>query len=214
MLSLSQRVIVTTLAAMISWPALGAPTQSKSQTDQLTRYTTCTMVGDLRAKVITRRSNSGPSFREVITNKAKEKVSVIDGYRVMFGYNDVLYYYANVKIEQSDPQSYANDKRVIINSLKDLAASQPAGKSITHTFMDKEIINGFEHYGEDGDAIDIGGTVGMHALFHEPDHMITTIYFLNQEKQGRRFNSTKEYRMLRDAFLNQYTKCLKSVSHY
>jgi hypothetical protein len=41
----------------------------------------------------------------------------------MFGYNDLLYYFANVKIEQSDPKSYAQDREVVIRSLKSIDAS-------------------------------------------------------------------------------------------
>ncbi|WP_295427247.1 hypothetical protein [uncultured Thiodictyon sp.] len=215
MLSLSHRVIVTAVMAIVAWPAFCSPIQSKNNNDPLLPYTTCTTVGNLRAKVITRRSGSGPDYREIATKKAKERVSVIDGYRVMFGYRDVSYYYANVKIEQSDPQSYAHDKALVIGSLKDLATDKQPGKfSTKYTFMDKGILNGFEHYGADGDAIDVGGTVGTHVLFHDPGHVIITVYFLNQEKQGRRFNSIDEYRMLRDTFLTDYTKCLKSASHY
>lgn len=214
MMYLSQRVIIATLMSIVILPVFGSPIASKNNSDPLHTYTECTKVGDLEAKVITRRANSGPNYREIATNKAKEKVSVIDGYRVMYGFKDVPYYYANVKIEQSEPQSFDHDKKVIIDSLKDLTTDRQDAKSVRHTFTDKSIKYGFEHYGVDSDAIDVGGTVGIHVLFHNPDHLIITVYFLNQEKTGRRFNSIEEYRILRDKFLTQYMKCLQSVSHY
>src|SRR3989442_592437 len=83
------------------------------------------------------------------------------GYRVMFAYKDVFYYYANVKIEQSAAESYALDKELIINNLKHVAATDQVTKSL---YADKALLNGFEHYGIDRDKIDVGGTIGIHVL--------------------------------------------------
>ena len=104
----SKIAIITILMAIVISPVFGSPIAPKNNSDPLHAYTECTKVGDLEAKVITRRANAGPNYREIATNKATEKVSVTDGYRVMYGYKDVLYYYTNVKIEQSakvDPMS-------------------------------------------------------------------------------------------------------------
>ncbi len=184
--------------------------QSKGETDPLTPYTTCQLPGDLKVKEVTRRPKSAQKYREVTTAKGTERVSVVDGYRVMFGYENVRYYFANVKIEQSDAGSYALDKERVINNLSHAASTERATKIL---FSDKTILNGFEHHGIDRDVIDVGGSVGIHLLFYDADHLIITIYFLNQEKKHRRFGSIDEYRALRGDFLNHYTECLKRVSH-
>jgi hypothetical protein len=135
-----------------------------------------------------------------------ERVSVVDGYRVMFGFKNVSYAFANIKIEQSDAQSYAEDKEKVIANLRHFSSTKQATQII---YTDKTFVNGFEHYGLDREVIDIGITVGTHVLFQDGDHLIITVYLLNQEKKNRRFNSFEEYRVLKEDFLNRYTECLK-----
>ena len=154
--------------------------------------------------------------REVTTAKGTERVSVIDGYRVMFAYSDLLYYFANVKIEQSDPARYLEDKEKAINELKYFSSVQQATGMI---FTDKVMLNGFEHYGIDRDKIDVGGQVGIHVLFYDRDQLIITIYILNQDDRNifrqfgkRRFRNIDEYRTLKDDFLNRYSECLKGIA--
>jgi hypothetical protein len=76
----------------------------------------------------------------------------------MFAYSDLTYYFANVKIEQSTPDSYAQDKRILVNQLK--YQSTPP-KTFVMTFEGNDTLNGFEHYGIDRDKIDTGDEVGM-----------------------------------------------------
>ena len=183
-----------------------------TNTDPLKSYTTCKGPGDLKIKEVTRRTGTD-KHREVTTDNGKQKVSVVDGYRVMFAYPDLTYYFANVKIEQSAPDSFAADKEAIVNELKHYSSIK-----VDHPmkFQDKIILNGFEHYGMDRDKIDVGGQVGIHVLFHNEAHLVVTIYFLNQSKavllNNRRFEDIKQYRELRDDFLNSYSECLKRVA--
>ena len=193
--------------------------QSKSNPDPLKPYTTCKMPGDLKIKEVTRRPKSAEKYRELETGKGTEKVSVVDGYRVMFAYNDVFYYFANVKVELSEPASYAQDKEKVINSLKNNAATKQATGII---YSDKTMLNGFEHYGTDRDKIDVGGTLGVHVLFYDANNLIVTIYLLNQDDKTtgslfwrngkRRFTNIAEYQSLKDDFLNHYSECLKRVT--
>jgi hypothetical protein len=77
------------------------------------------------------------------------------------------------------------------------------------------MLNGFEHYGIDRDKIDVGGQVGIHVLFYDRDHLVITIYILNQyrtELSKRRFTNIEEYRTLRDEFLDRYSSCLKAIA--
>jgi hypothetical protein len=183
-----------------------------SNSDSLKPYTSCKVTGDLKIKEVTRRT-AGDSHREVITDKGKEKVSVIDGYRVMFAFPDLIYYFANVKIEQSAADSYEQDKQILINHLKHFTTIKEATAIV---FTDKMLLNGFEDYGIDRDKIDVGGQVGTHVLFDHQNHLVVTIYFLNQSKavigNNRRFETIKQYRELRDDFLNSYSQCLRRVA--
>ena len=203
------QLAIFALALLIS--SLIVCAQSAS-TDLLKSYTTCKIPGNLKIKEVTRRTVTD-NYREVTTDKGKQKVSVVDGYRVMFAYPDLTYYFANVKIEQSTPDSYAADKEVLVNQLKHYSSIKEAHPMI---FEDKTMLNGFEHYGMDRDKIDVGDQVGIHVLFYDPAQLVVTIYFLNQSKavflNNRRYEDIKQYRELRDDFLNSYSECLKGVA--
>jgi hypothetical protein len=202
------KAVIVLLITIPAWTTI-VSSQSKGATDPLKSYTTCQLPGDLKVKEVTRRPKSLEKYREVTTAKGMERVSVVDGYRVMLGYENVRYYFANIKIEQSDAGSYALDKERVINDLSHAASTKQATKIL---LSDKTILNGFEHHGIDRDVIDVGGTLGIHVLFYDADHLIITIYFLNEEKKNRRFGSIDEYRALRGDFLNHYTECLNRIS--
>ena len=147
-------------------------------TDPLKSYTTCKVPGDLKINEVTRRTATG-NYREVTTVNGKQKVSVVDGYRVMFAFPDLPYYFANVKIEQSAPHSYALDKEVLVNQLKYYSAIKEAHPMI---FEDKTMLNGFEHYGIDRDKIDVGDQVGTTFSFTiRPISSSLSISLTNQE---------------------------------
>ena len=192
--------------------------QSKNNPDPLKPYTTCKLPGDLKVKEVTRRPKSVEKYRQVTTAKGNERVSVVDGYRVMFAYKDLFYFFANVKIEQSDPASYLQDKEKVVNQLKYYSSTKEATGII---YTDKTMLNGFEHYGTDRDKIDVGGTIGIHVLFYDAGHLIITTYLLNQDDKnttsvllggGRRFHNIDQYRTLKDDFLSHYSECLKGVA--
>jgi hypothetical protein len=203
---------LTIVALALSLSYLASVLAQTTNADQLKPYTACKVPGDLKIKQVTRRS-AGDNYREVTTDNGKQRVSVVDGYRVMFAYADLTYYFANVKIEQSAPDSYARDKETVVNELKHYSSIKEATAML---FTDKTLLNGFEHYGMDRDKIDVGGQVAIHVLFYDPAHLVVTIYFLNQSKavflNNRRFETIKQFRELRDEFLNPYSECLKRVA--
>ena len=207
---LLEKLLFTLLIALLALPTFVRASQSKDDSDPLKPYTTCEMGDDLKVKDITRRPKSADKYREVSTDKGDERVSVVDGYRVMFGYKDVRYYFANVKIEQSDAGSYAQDKERVIKQLKHYSSTKQATK--IH-YTEKKVLNGFEHHGIDRDVIDVGGQVGIHVVFDDTEHLVITIYLLNQEKRKRRFNNIEEYEALKTDFLNRYTECLRGVAN-
>ena len=206
------RLVILTIALTLLFP-LSALGQSGSNADTLKPYTKCKAPGDLEIREVTCRPSGADKHREVTTAHGNEKVSVTDGYRLMFAYPDLHYYFANVKIEQSAPDSYPKDKEILINQLRYYSSTKQATAMI---FADKSLLNGFEHYGMDRDKIDVGGQVGTHVLFYDPAYLVMTIYFLNQSKaislNKRRFENIGEYRELRDNFLNRYSECLKLVA--
>jgi hypothetical protein len=205
------RRLILIITLSLTFPLI-ALAQSGTKAEPLKPYTTCKIPGDLHIKEVTRRT-AKDNYRQVTVGNSKQKVSVVDGYRVMFAYPDLPYYFANVKIEQSTPDSYAQDKEILVNDLKYLSSTKEATAMI---FADKTLLNGFKHYGIDRDKIDIGGVVGSHVLFYDPAHLVVTVYFLNQSKavffNKRRFETIGEYRELRDDFLTRYSECLKGIA--
>lgn len=210
------KLLIAVVIAFITSPTSFAspttlpPSQSKVDSDPLKPYTACELGGDLKIKEVTRRPKSVAPHREVTTDKGSERVSVVDGYRVMFGFKDVRYFFANVKIEQSNAGDYPQDKERVINEQKHHATMKQATKIL---FTDREVLNGFEHYGIDRDVIDVGGQVGIHLLFDDAKQLIITVYILNQEKKKRRFNNIEEYSLLKTEFLNRYSECLRRVAN-
>lgn len=206
------RLLQITITALVLLCSLAIVSAQSGNADSLKPYTTCKVPGDLKIKQVTRRT-AGDNYRQVTTDNGKQKVSVVDGYRVMFAYPDLTYYFTNVKIEQTAPDSYAADKEILVNELKHYSSMKEATAMI---FTDKTILNGFEHYGMDRDKIDVGGQVAIHVLFYDPAHLVVKIYFLNQSKavflNNRRFETIKQFRELRDEFLNSYSECLKRVA--
>ena len=211
LLTAALMAIITSPTSFAS-PAMLLPNQSKGDSDPLKPFTTCELGGDLNVKLVTRRPKSAGPYREVTTANGSEKVSVIDGYRVMFGYRDVRYFFANVKIEQSNAGDYAQDKERVINQLKDLSRPTP-NQWPKKLFTNKEVLNGFEHYGTDLSEIDVGGSLGMHVLLDDAKQLIITVYILNQEKKKRRFNNIEEYSVLKTDFLNRYSECIRGVAN-
>jgi len=213
------KFISLSICFLLTFSSIGF-SQTKATSDPLKAYTKCKVPDDLEIKEVSRYPKSADKFRKVKTANGAEKVSVADGYRVMFAYKGLYYYYANVKIEQSVPADYLRDKETIISSLKYFATAKEATEMI---LSEKSSLNGFEHHGLDRDRIDVGGQVGTHVLFYDPHQLVITIYFLNQDdKNGlaraivgggeRKFHNTNEYRSLRDDFLANYSECLARVA--
>ena len=119
------RLFQLTIIALVLPCSLAVVRAQIGNADPLKPYTTCKVPGDLKIKQVTRRT-AGDNYREVTTDNGKQKVSVIAGYRVMFAYPDLTYYLANVKIEQSAPDSYSSDKEILVNQLKHYSSIKEA----------------------------------------------------------------------------------------
>ena len=217
MLNLFRILVLVSIVGILGLSS-ATSAQSKSDADPLKIFTKCKWPGDLKVKQVDRRPESTPKYRDVLTSSGSARVSVMDGYRVLFGYKDLSYYFADVKIEQSDSSTYPQDKERVIDELKHLSQTKQATGNV---YLDKAILNGFEHYGLDRDQIDVGITVGTHLLLYDPDHLVVTVYFLNQKDKGpqgsmsgnrRRFTNLDEYLKLRDDFMNHYSECLRRIT--
>lgn len=179
--------------------------QPAPKPESLKPYLKCEFDDGLYIKETQRRSKSAENFREIKMGDQTKKVSVVDGYRVMFAYEGARYFFANLKVERSDAEQYAQDKAALIDMLKYYAATEKP-KMI---YRDLTLINGYESYGLDREIMDHGGVLGNHIIFLDNEHVIITVYFLNQGREARRFKNLEEYYALRDRFLNQYTTCIK-----
>lgn len=179
--------------------------QCSNDSEKLKRYTSCRFDNDLYIKEVARRDKSAENHRTVKTSAGEKKVSVVDGYRVMYAYQKARYYFANVKIEQSNVQDYANDKETVIEQIKYLPFYDTPIKMV---FRGNQSLNGFEVYGADMDVIDKGGVIGIYVIFSDADNVVITIYFLNQGREHRRYNNIDEFRSVRDDFLQRYTRCI------
>jgi hypothetical protein len=154
-----------------------------------------------------RQWNSPDKFRSIKINGVEDRVSVIDGYRIMLAYPDT-YFFANVKAEQSDPQSYAKDKEKLIREMQWLTSTS---KEMETAEPVKITSHGFEGYALNRKTI-LGNTLGMYVLFSDVNQQVLTIYFLNQPAEKRKFQTIEEYRALRDRFLDKYTACIQGNS--
>ena len=172
-------------------------------------YLSCKSDDGLYVKEVKRRNNSDENYRSVKTADGEQKVSVVDGYRVMFAYEKARYYFANVKVEQSKAKEYATDKETIIESIKYLPFFENV--PVQMVYRVKSDFNGYEVYGADMDVIDKGGMIGIYVIFSEADKMVVTVYFLNQGSEHRRFNNIEGFRALRDNFLKRYTRCINDT---
>lgn len=123
------------------------------------------------------------------------------GVRVMFAYPNTDFY-ANVKAELLPSTNYAQLKQFLLDNFQYIAHDNIVNSSLAAP------LNGLEAHGLDRDKLE-GGVLGIYLLFDNSAHVVTTIYFLNQEPQNRKFQTIEEYRQLRDRFLASYSGCIR-----
>jgi hypothetical protein len=181
------------------------PAQKTSDDDASFRpYLSCPFDDGLKIVDTTHYPKSADNFRELDTSDGKRTVTRVDGYTVKFAYpnTDV---FVNLKVEQSSPQSYAKDKETILEHMKWLLSRS---KSIDGKELRQVIVNRIEVYGYDRNVLGLGIVMGLYVFFEDRSHKVITIYFLNQRPNKRQPQTIEEYRLLRDKFLNQYTRCV------
>jgi hypothetical protein len=167
----------------------------------LERYIRCDgFAGGVRAITLDRRPADAPRWRALELPGKSERVSVADGYRVMYSYPRTLPF-ARLNAERSDPASYEADKRTVTKyfagmaqgddnaALSGLSAGGFAIQSLT-----KKVLG--------------GTTLGITQLLSDADGVIVTIYFLNQVPELRQFETYEQFVRLRDEFVRGYAECV------
>jgi hypothetical protein len=188
---------ILSLAAAALCLAFTAAAQAGS--GSLAAYETCRFSDGLQI-VQTDSLAPGKTSREVETDDGPRQIEIEAGLRIMFAYPGTDFY-ANVKAERLPSARFSELKGYLLANLGHLGRGNRVNTAI------QSPMNGFEVHGIDREKLE-GSVLGMYLLLSDSDHTVTTIYLLNQEPQGRKFQSMEEYRGLRDRFLAAYTSCI------
>ena len=155
--------------------------------------------GGVRAVTLDRRPADAPHWRTVELLGKSERVSVVDGYRVMYSYARTLPF-ARLNAELSDRASYDADKRTITEYFAGIAQADD------NAALGASSAGGFAIQSLTKRALG-GTTLGITQLLSDVDGVIVTIYFLNQVPELRQFESYDEFVRLRDEFVRGYADC-------
>ncbi|MEP6924008.1 MAG: hypothetical protein ABI954_06065 [Pyrinomonadaceae bacterium] len=181
--------------------------KATDQTDSLKPYATCSFEDGLTLKRA--RRIHGVKNRAVETADGYKEVSRTNSYEVLVSYpkTDV---FASIRPEQSEPDSYEQDKKNAVESLKYITSTSRENESDEPI---KATYNSFKSYGSSRNTVERYNTVSIYILFNDTDKTITTIYFFNAKPKKRKFQTIEEWRELRDKFLNSYTRCINTNSN-
>jgi hypothetical protein len=167
-------------------------------------YTTCTFDDGLAIADLN-PVPEGVQGRTVDTLTGKAHVALLRGERIMFSYPDTDFF-ANVKVEELPPDSFEQGKKDLIANFDHILVSgDDSERNMTYALH--PTLNGFEVHGLDRKKLE-GGTLGIYLLIDDLTHIVTTVYFLNQNPERRKFSTLEEQSTLRDHFLNAYTLCV------
>lgn len=145
----------------------------------------------------------GLRSRTVTTATGERKISVLDGYRLMLSQREPSYF-ANMKIEKSDPRQYSSDKDAAIKSLEyGMQTAAPGIKPV----WDHMPYNGFDVYAATDTTMGANGPNGIYLLFRDSAQVIVTIYFLGQKPEYRHFRTIQEHDAIVDKMLEDLTTC-------
>ena len=156
--------------------------------------------GGVRGVTLDRRPPTAEPWRDVSSGGSTWRVSVVEGYRVMYSYPRT-YPFASLKAERSDPSNYREDKQIVMRSLVELSRADGNTERVD-----------FSNQGLSGQTVtkkELGGsTLGITQIFSDEDAVIVTIFFLNHAPQNRSFQTYEEFIALRDDFVRGYIECV------
>lgn len=205
MMNRSSLTVLCSLLAFVPFPCAAqlATGESPALPKALAPYTSCVFPDQLRI-VQADPLAPGVTSRSVDTAQGHEQIDLTAGERVMFAY-PMTDFFANVNVELLPADRYPQLKQTLIANLHYLE-SQPHGPSPAEALPIG--LHGFEVHGNDRRRLE-GDVLGMYLMFDDKAHVVTTIYFLNQQAWQRKFQSMDEYGRLRDHFLQNYTACIR-----
>lgn len=165
-------------------------------------YVSCQYGAGLSVVSNIRLPGRGVRYRTVETSDGQKRVSLVDGYRLMLAQGEPSYF-ANMKVERSDPSQYVSDKAAVIKNLEFALQESSTGKAVWEHMP----YNGFDVYGVTDPTMDGNGPNGIYVLFRDATQTIVTIYFLGQKPEYRKFKTIEEHDALRDLMLEELTTC-------
>lgn len=145
--------------------------------------------------------------RTVKTSSGPKEVSTADGYRLMI-YRKSSSPLVNLKLERSAEGRFANDRLLIIDQMKELAAgTKPPYQASLETSMK----NGIEVLAVNNTDIEhVSGVISLYSLLDAANGNVATAYVLNQRPEVREFATNAEYAGLRDRFIRLLSDCMAS----
>ena len=172
------------------------------QLEQLIPYTHCTFPDGLKVVAVDPLA-PGVTARTVETPRGPKLIPMLAGIRIMFAY-PATDFFANIKVEELPASQYQKLKQSLVENFEYVLASSPSDR---RNASPVSFPAAFDVRGLDRDKLE-GGTLGFYLIFDDKKQIATSIYFLNQEPQQRKFQSMDEYRRLRDQFLARYGSCI------
>lgn len=154
-------------------------------------------VGSFTAISMIKRPNT--DHRAVITEKGEEPVWLNGGYKGLYGAAGKLPF-VNFHAERSPKDSFEANKQTIESQYTFVASH-----SKTESFSKNAYKNYTYFIVGDSESVDSGVKDSV-TLFFPEDSMLVTMYFLNQgpNKEERDYDSSEEYKALRDKFIQDY----------
>jgi hypothetical protein len=189
------------LVSLAANPAAQGSPKPETDSGKMDPYVHCDgFAGGVRGVAIDRRPAGAVSWREVSFGDKVERISVVEGYRVMYSYPRTLWF-ATLKAERSDPARFADDKRIVTDHFAFIAGGDD--NTVLSSFSD----NGFERQTLTKKSLE-GRTLGITQILSDEDAVIVTIYFANQIPENRAFQTYEEFLALRDDFVRGYLGCV------
>ena len=134
----------------------------------------------------------GTDYRTIQTLNGEEKISVVEGFRVMYKYKNSEHF-VKMQVDQSKSDEYENDKSKLINFIYQRLNNEIVVQHLTY--------NNNEYYYRSANNLKYSPNIGMAIVFYPEEQIIITIYFLNQEAENRSFQTIEEFNILKDNFI-------------
>ncbi len=188
----------------LAWVLVAGALTASAQVQVLRPYASCRFDDGL---VVAEKSAlpADVAGRAVMTIAGPRQVPIERGELVTWTYPEGGPF-ATLRVEQLPAESYEQGKANLVGDFDHLLASGNEGAR-NMAYALHPMLNGFEVHGLDRTKID-GKNLGIYLLIDDAKRVVTTVYFLNQGPERRKFATIEEYGALREHFLNAYTNCV------